>query len=111
MFGQVGIGLEDLEEIDRCQFVYYVTMERTLSDPDDWPRFRADLLEALASAFALDAVCVNNDPAVERERNCQRRARALELLDDVRRRHDPTRDWTGFFDALWEGRGPLLEDG
>lgn len=110
MFGQIGISLDDLEEIDRSQFVYYVTMERTLSDPDDWPRFRADLLEALASAFALDAVCVSNDSALERARNCQRRACALELLDDVRRRHDPARDWPSFFDALWDGRAVLLED-
>ncbi len=94
MFDQPGIGIEDIAWIQRDQFVYYVEMERALSDPADWQRFRDGLLQALQAAFGL---------GIDRQQ-------VTDLLDGLRSSHDPVTDWPAFFDALWDNRAQIRSD-
>lgn len=104
MFDRPGIGLDDLPWIYRDQFVHYVELAHALGDPHDWPRLRQDLLRALTAAFGLDAGNLNSDRLSPRQR------RALELLDEIRHRHDPAADWPAFFGALWDQRRAIRPD-
>jgi hypothetical protein len=102
MFDRPGIGVDDLAWIHRDQYVHYVQLAHTLGDPGNWPRFREDLRRALTAAFGLD----NN--AAGRRVPSQRRA--LEVLDEIRRHHDPATDWPAFFDTLWSRRHAIRPD-
>ena len=93
--------------IERDQFVYYVTMAHELSDPSDWPAFRRELVAALTAAWGLDTRWTDLDPAAQHSEVAVRQRRAFVLVDQVRAGHDPVADWDGFFDALWDARGPL----
>jgi hypothetical protein len=95
--------------VERDQFVYFVTMAHELADPTDWPAFRDELVAALNAAWGLDTVWVELAPRAQARRTAERFQWAYALVDAVRRRHDPSTDWDGFFDALWAGRGPLRE--
>ena len=95
--------------ITRDQFVYFITLAREKGDPADWPAFRMQLVAALTAAWGLDTRWTDLDPDVQHAQVDERRRRALELVDNVRARHDPLCDWDRFFDALWDGRGPLRE--
>jgi hypothetical protein len=95
MFDRPGIGVEDLAWIHRDQFVHSVQLAHGLGDPANWPQFREDLRRALTAAFGLDA------PS---------QPRALEVVDEVRRRHDPATDWPAFFDTLWNRRHAIRPD-
>jgi hypothetical protein len=97
--------------IERDQFVYFVTLARELGDPADWPGFRDELVSSLDAAWGLDTIWLHLAPDVQQRRTVERLRRAYALVDQVRARHDPLTDWGGFFDALWDGRGPLREDG
>ena len=94
--------------IERDQFVYFVTMARELGDPENWEKFRTQLVSALRAAWGLDAIRLNL-PADQQERlRAQRIATTYEVVDSIRARHDPLTDWDAFFDALWDARGPLV---
>jgi hypothetical protein len=104
MFHQPGITIDDLAWIHRDQFVHYLQLAHALGDPHDWPQLRQDLLRALTAAFGLDASIGHGDQPSPRQR------RALELLDEVRREHDPATDWPAFFDTLWSRRDAIRPD-
>jgi hypothetical protein len=95
--------------IERDQFVYFVTMARELGDPEDWGRFRDQLVSALKAAWGLDAIWLNLPADRQERRRAQRIATAYEIVDEVRARHDPLKGWDDFFDALWAARGPLVD--
>jgi hypothetical protein len=96
--------------IERDQFVYYVTMERELGNPGDWSSFRVGLVDALTVAWGLGTVWLDLDRPAQLERIARRRQAAFGIVDQVRTGHDPLTDWDGFFDALWDARGPLCHD-
>jgi hypothetical protein len=96
--------------IERDQFVYFVTLARELGDPADWPGFRDELVASLNAAWGLDTIWLHLDPYDQQRRTTERLRRAYVLVDQVRACHDPVVDWDRFFDALWDGRGPLRED-
>jgi hypothetical protein len=102
MFDQPGIGVEDLAWIHREQFVHYLQLAHALSDPGEWPRFRQDLLRALTAAFGPDAGIA--DGLTPREQ------RALQVLDEIHRRHDPATNWPAFFEMLWSRRHAIRPD-
>ncbi len=104
MFDQPGIGVEDLPWIHRDQFVHYVELAHALGDPDDWSRFREDLLGALTAAFGLDARGVNGDRSTPPEHQ------ALQVLEQVRCQHDPAIDWPAFSELLWSRRHAIRPD-
>ena len=93
--------------VARDQFVYFVTMERELGIPADWPVFRDGLVAALTAAFGLDTIWQDLPADLQRRRVEQRLAAAYRLVDAVRAHHDPDADWDAFFDALWAGRDRL----
>lgn len=97
--------------IARDQFVYFVTMERELGTPGDWPQFRDRLVAALTAAFGLDTIWTDLPPETQQRRVAQRLSAAYGLVDSVAARHDPVTDWDGFFDALWAGRDRLRPPG
>ena len=96
--------------IERDQFVYFVMMERELGTPGDWSSFRVGLVDALTVAWGLDTVWLDLDRPAQLERIARRRQAAFGIVDQVRTGHDPLTDWDGFFDALWDARGPLCDD-
>ena len=96
--------------IERDQYVYFVTMAHELGDPADWPRFRDRLVSALNAAWALDTVWAHLDRQAQQQRTAERHRLAFAIVDEVRARHDPVTGWDGFFDALWDARGPLCND-
>jgi hypothetical protein len=102
MFDQPGIGVEDLAWIHRDQFVHYLQLAHALGDPGDWPRFRQDLLRALTAAFGPD-VDMRNGPT-------PRQHRALHVIDQIHRQHDPATNWPAFFDVLWSRRHAIRAD-
>ena len=102
MFDQPGIGVEDLAWIHHDQLVHYVEMAHGLGDPQDWSRFRHDLLRALAAALGLDAG--TGDEVTSRHR-C-----VLQILDEIRSRHDPAVDWPSFVEILWTRRHDIRAD-
>jgi hypothetical protein len=104
MFDPPGIGIEDLPWIHRDQFVHYTQLAYVLSDPNDWPRLRQDLLRALTAAFGLDVGDVNGEHQTRRQR------RALKVIDGIRRHHDPAKEWPTFFDTLWSQRHAIRPD-
>ena len=104
MFSQPGIGVEDLAWIHRDQFVHYVELAHALGDPDDWARFRDQLLCALTAAFGLVVRGLNGDRLTPDERH------TLQVLDQVRWRHDPATDWPAFFELLWNRRRAIRPD-
>jgi len=95
--------------VARDQFVYFVTMERKLGTPADWPRFRDGLVAALTAAFGLDTIWEDLPVEGQRARVAQRQAQAYAVVDAVRTHHDPAADWEAFFDGLWAGRHRLRE--
>jgi hypothetical protein len=97
--------------IERDQFVYFVTMARELGDPGNWGAFRDDLVSALRAAWGLDAVWLHLPSDQQRRRPSQRLARAYEVADEIRSRHDPLTEWDAFFEELWAARGPLVTCG
>jgi hypothetical protein len=101
---QYGFGVDDLPWIYRDQFVYYGQLAHSLADPHDWPQFRQELLDALTSAFVLDSGGVARGSLTDSQR------RALAVLDELRRIHDPATDWPAFFDALWARRHAIKVD-
>ena len=104
MFDRPGIAINDLAWIHRDQFVHYIQLAQALSEPGVWPRLRTDLLRALTAAFGLDAWDANDVGLTEPQR------RALDLLDEIRRHHDPSTDWPAFFDMLWSRRHAIRAD-
>ena len=104
MFDLPGVGVEDLPWIHRDQFVHYVELAHALGDPRDWPRLRTDLLRALTAAFGLDAGMVSAGRLTPRQH------RALQVLDHIRRQHDPATNWPQFFDTLWTRRHAIRPD-
>jgi hypothetical protein len=104
MFSQPGIGIEDLPWIHRDQFVHYVELAYALGDPDDWSCFRDDLLRALTAAFGLEPGDVNGDRLTTHEHH------VLEVLEQIRCRHDPASDWLGFSELLWSRRHAIRPD-
>ena len=103
MFERPGIGADDLAWIHRDQFVHYVQLAHALGDPGKWPCFREDLRRALTAAFGLGADNVAGNLV-------QGQQRALEVLDQIRRHHDPATDWPTFFDTLWDRRHAIRPD-
>lgn len=102
---QRGIGADDLGQIEREQFTYFLTVAWVLGDPSDWPTFRRQLLGALAAAWVLDA---HDRSAVTPTGRTVGRQRAVSrLLDQVRRRYDPAGNWAGFVLELWERRAQV----
>ena len=104
MFDHAGIGVDDLQWIHRDQFVHHVELAHALGDPDDWSRFRHDLLRALTAALGPDPRGVNGDRLRPREHH------ALEVLEQVRCKHDPATDWLGFSELLWSRRHAVRPD-
>ena len=104
MFDRPGIAIDDLAWIHRDEFVHYVELAHGLSEPQDWPRLREDLLRALTAAFGLDAGNVNGAQFTSPQR------RARDVIDDVRHHHNPATDWPAFFDALWSRRHAIRPD-
>lgn len=102
MFDQPGIGIENLAWIHRDQFVHYVDLAHALSVPGDWSRFRQELLRALTAAFGADAGSADG--------LTPRQHRAVQVLDDIRRQHDPATNWPAFFDMLWSRRHAIRPD-
>ena len=94
--------------IERDQFVYFVTMVRELGDPENWGKFRTQLVSALRAAWGLDAIRLNLSADQQERLRAQRIAATYEVVDSIRARHDPLTDWDAFFDALWAARGPLV---
>lgn len=107
MFGEDGIGLDDLDRIEREEFVHYVETARALGDPTDWPRFREELVAALTAALGLDYLdgCMSPEHAEEGIQRRQERAR--DLLEQLHAQHDPATEWPRFSDAVWENRSRL----
>lgn len=99
MFEVPGIGADDVAWIERDQFVYFTEVERSLSDPSDWPRFKHDLARALTTALALPAIQSDDDT-----RSSGVPAPVSALLDRVRRLHDPAVEWELFQNRLWQER-------
>ena len=93
--------------IERDQFVYFVTMARELGDPGDWSRFRDQLISALRAAWGLDTIWLHLTAEEQQRRRVSRIGTAYELVDAVRRDHDPLTQWEAFSDALWAARTPL----
>jgi hypothetical protein len=108
--GEIGAAGFDPGFIERDQFVYFVMMERELGTPGDWSNFRVGLVDALTVAWGLNTVWVDLDRPAQLERIARRRQVAFGIVDQVRTGHDPLTDWDGFFDALWDARGPLCHD-
>ena len=104
MFDLPGISVDDLPWIHREEFVHYVELAYALGDPGDWPHLRTDLLRALTAAFGLDGDAMASGGLTHRQQ------RALGLLDDVRRQHDPASNWPAFFDTLWSRRHAIRAD-
>ena len=104
MFDGHGITTDDLGWIQRDQFVHYVELAHALSEPPVWPRVRHDLLQALTAAFGLDDGNTVSGLPTPMQR------RALQVLDDIRRQHDPATEWPAFFDALWRRRHAIRSD-
>ena len=104
MFERPGIGIEDLPWIHRDQFIHYLGLAHDLSDPNDWPRFRNDLLQALTAAFGLDAGNANGEKPTPSQR------RALDVLDEIRLHHNPATSWPAVFDTLWTRRHAMRPD-
>lgn len=102
MFDEPGIGVEDLAWIHRDQFVHYVELAHGLGDPGDWPRFRQDLFRGLTAAFGLDAGLADGLAPGEHH--------ALQVLDQIRRQHDPATNWPAFFDVIWSRRHAIRAD-
>jgi hypothetical protein len=93
--------------IERDQFVYFVTMARELGSPEDWDRFRDELVATLRAAWGIDALWLHLDANAQRDRRARRIALAYELVDEVRVHHDPASDWDGFMESLWSSRHSL----
>jgi hypothetical protein len=93
--------------IERDQFVYFLTMARELGDPHDWPVFRGELVAALRAAWGFDALWLHLDRDGQHARRDARIARAYDILDQTRQRHDPAVNWEEFAASLWASRGPL----
>ena len=106
MFDRPGITIDDLAWIHRDQFVHYVELAHGVSQPHDWPQLREDVLRGLTAAFGLDARDVNGNGVTP----APAQHRALELLDEIRRHHDPATDWPAFFDMLWSRRHAMRPD-
>lgn len=104
MFDLPGISVDDLPWIHRDQFVHYIELAHALGDPADWPGFRTDLLRALTAAFGLDA------PSRSAAELTPRQHRAVQLLEDIHREHEPATDWRRFFKALWSRRHVIRPD-
>lgn len=104
MLDRPGIAMDDLAWIHRDEFVHYIELAHGLSEPHDWPRLREGLLRALTAAFGLDAGNVHDTQFASPQR------RALDVLDDIRRHHNPSTDWPAFFDALWSRRHAIRTD-
>lgn len=104
MFSQPGIGVEDLAWIHRDQFVHYVELAHALGDPEDWTRFRDELLGALTAAFGLVGRGLNGDRLTPAEHH------TLHILDQIRWRHDPATEWPAFFALLWKRRHAIRHD-
>lgn len=95
MFDQPGITLDDLEWIQRDEFVHYLTLAHELGHPSDWSTFRRELLAAVAAVYGFAAGPAKAD-GHPRD--------TLDILDSIRSRHDPGRDWPKFMDCLWAAR-------
>lgn len=104
MFEVPGIDADDVAWIERDQFIYFTEVERELSDPNDWPRFKHDLARALTTALALPPMESDDDTGASGIR-----PPVSALLDRIRRRHDPTFEWERFQDRLWQERGSLAD--
>lgn len=104
MFDGSGITIDDLAWIQRDEFVHYVELAHAMSEPYIWPRVRDELLRALTAAFGLD------DGNADGELPTAPQRRAIEVLDDIRRHHDPATDWPAFFDMLWSRRHAIRSD-
>lgn len=109
MFGQPGIAAEELAWIRRDQFVYYPELAYALSGPHDWPALRQQLRRALTAAFGLDDLAATG-AAVPHGPASTAPGAILELLDQLRGRHDPATEWPAFRAALWECRHVLRAD-
>lgn len=96
--------------IERDQYVYFMTVAHERGDPADWAEFRERLVSALNAAWALDTVWAHLDRQAQQQRTAARHRVAFAIVDQVRARHDPATGWDGFFDALWDARGPLCND-
>ncbi len=95
---------EGMEAILRHEFIYWLTVTVLLGDPSDWPRFRVQLVRALASAFFFDTDRGLGARAESDELAAARQHELLELLDETRESWEPDRNWTGFVLELWEQR-------
>ena len=104
MFDRPGIASDDLAWIHRDEFVHYVELVHGLSEPQHWPWLREDLLGALTAAFGLDAGNVSDAQFTSPQQ------RALGVLDDIRRHHNPASDWPAFVNALWSRRHAIRTD-
>ena len=104
MFDESGITSDDLGWIQRDQFVHYVELAYAMSETHVWPRVRDDLLQALTAAFGLDDGNTGGGLPTPLQ------SRALQVLDDIRRQHDPATEWPTFFDALWSRRHAIRPD-
>lgn len=103
MFEVPGIDAGDVAWIERDQFIYFTEVERGLSDPNEWPRFKRDLARALTIALALPAMESNDDRG-----SSGVSPTVAAVLERVRRRHDPAVEWELFQDRLWQNRRSLL---
>lgn len=103
-----GIGPQEIAWIQREQFVYFLDLERRLTDPADWRAFRLRLVAALTAAWGLDT----RYPVwlLRHELLSVPQRRALHLLDEIHLHHDPASDWTRFRETLWARRGIIRED-
>ena len=100
-----GVGVRELQQIERDQFVHFIDLAHATGDPSHWPVFRRELLIALNAAYGLDSVRVGRDPVGEHHRVTTRFRAALDAIDAARDEADPTVAWATFREALWERVG------
>ena len=103
--GMDGVGVRELHQIEREQFVHFVDLARATGDPSHWLGFRCELLVALNAAYGLDSERVGRDPVGEHRRVMIRFRAALDAIDGARDEADPMVAWATFREALWERVG------
>ncbi len=102
VFDEPGISPDDLDWVERDEFIYYLELHHQLDDPDNWPGYKTGLLDTLHATIAhgiSDAGPGSRDEGTLHED-------LVATLEAIRSRHSPVRDWPAFRRELWKACTP-----